>query len=252
MASTPSKKPAPSQSDYRQAHRLDGRRKDDNGPIVLTSIMFLGVAWILFQGPPTELGALRNLFQRDWLNLGSAEFVVSPLPLEMEGGDPHLRALMRTISASESNMSKPYHLLYGGKTIGSLRRHPEHCVPIVNGPNEGDCTTAAGRYQFLDKTWQTKAAKYHPESPSWYAVWADYSFEPQYQDIVVYNWLADSNAWGVDIVQLLKEGQINTVLKTLSGTWTSLGYGIETNSMSSRLPSIYQEMLAEEQANTDR
>ncbi|MEL7245712.1 MAG: glycoside hydrolase, partial [Cyanobacteria bacterium J06573_2] len=34
--------------------------------------------------------------------------------------------------------------------------------------------------------------------------------------------------------------------KTLSPTWTSLGYGIETNSVSSSLPRIYQKVLQEE------
>ncbi|MFQ3617769.1 MAG: glycoside hydrolase, partial [Cyanobacteriota bacterium] len=38
------------------------------------------------------------------------------------------------------------------------------------------------------------------------------------------------------------------VLYILSPTWTSLGYGIETNSMSASLPDIYEEMLREELA----
>jgi len=48
---------------------------------------------------------------------------------------------------------------------------------------------------------------------------------------------------------LLREGEVTQVLKLLSGTWTSLGYGIEDNSMSALLPQIYEEMLAEELAN---
>lgn len=76
--------------------------------------------------------------------------------------------------------------------------------------------------------------------------WASYSFEPEYQDKVVYSWLSDSKEWGVNIAQLLREGKVNQVLKTLSPTWTSLGYGIETNSVSSSLPRIYQKVLQEE------
>ena len=63
---------------------------------------------------------------------------------------------------------------------------------------------------------------------------------------MVHDWLADSSAWGIDVAGTLAAGDIHTVLKHLSGTWTSLGYGIETNSMSSHLPSIYQDMLKEE------
>lgn len=76
--------------------------------------------------------------------------------------------------------------------------------------------------------------------------WSSYSFEPEYQDLVVYRWLNDSRVWGVDISQLLRQGKINDVLRRLSPTWTSLGYGIETNSISRSLPRIYQKMLQEE------
>lgn len=168
-------------------------------------------------------------------------------PLVMEGGDPYLRALMRTISASEANVPRPYHVIYGGREVEDLSTHPELCVTIVAGPNVGNCTTAAGRYQMLDYTWERQARKYHPR-PSGIWLWQTYNFEAQYQDAVVYGWLNDSNAWGTDISQLLKQGQISQVLKLLSGTWTSLGYGIETNSMSGYLPQIYQNMLAEEQS----
>ncbi len=166
-------------------------------------------------------------------------------PLVMQGGDPYIRALMRTITASEANVSHPYNVLYGGKQIEDLSRHPEVCVTIVAGPNLGNCTTAAGRYQMLDFTWSNQAQKYHPE-PSGIWHWKTYSFEARYQDAVVHSWLSDANAWGTDIPQLLRQGEIAQVLQLLSGTWTSLGYGIETNSMSSYLPQIYQNMLQEE------
>ncbi|HEY9653748.1 MAG TPA: glycoside hydrolase family protein, partial [Coleofasciculaceae cyanobacterium] len=77
-------------------------------------------------------------------------------------------------------------------------------------------------------------------------LWNLYSFEPQYQDEVVYAWLTDKKAWGIDIPQQLRQGNLKPVLRRLSGTWTSLGYGIETNSMTRYLPGIYQRMLQEE------
>jgi muramidase (phage lysozyme) len=166
-------------------------------------------------------------------------------PLVMQGGDPYIRALMRTITASESNVARPYHVLYGGREIDDLSRHPEVCVPIVSGPNIGNCTTAAGRYQMLDFTWIKQAQKYHPQ-PLGIWRWKTYSFEAKYQDAVVHSWLSDSKVWGTDISQLLRQGKIEQVLQMLSGTWTSLGYGIETNSMSRYLPQIYQNMLSEE------
>ncbi len=169
-------------------------------------------------------------------------------PLAMKAGDPYIRALMRTISASESNVSRPYHVVYGGKYILDLSRHPDWCVKIVNGPNEGKCTTAAGRYQFLSSTWKDKAKRYHPK-PANFMMWQDYSFEPEYQDAVVYAWLRDRKFWKADISQMLREDKLTEVLRMLSGTWTSLGYGIETNSLSSSLPRVYKKMIEEELKN---
>lgn len=166
-------------------------------------------------------------------------------PLMMTGGDPYIRALMRTISASEANEPNPYAVLYGGKQVHDLSHHPQECVTIVNGPNRGRCTTAAGRFQILYKTWLEKSERYHPK-PSPFLFWTVYSFEPEYQDAIIYAWLSDRQAWGVDIANLLRQGKIDEVLRLLSGTWTSLGYGKEDNSMTQYLPEIYQRMLKEE------
>lgn len=165
--------------------------------------------------------------------------------LEMQGGDPYIRALMRTISASEANSPQPYSILYGGQHVSDLSRHPEQCITIVSGPNTGNCSTAAGRYQMLNTTWREKAQRYHPH-PLRFMFWASYSFEPKFQDAVVHAWLSDSQVWGTDISELLRQGKLNQVLRLLSGTWTSLGYGIEDNSMTGRLPAVYQKMLREE------
>lgn len=177
---------------------------------------------------------------RRWLPWRGGEVA----PLVMDGGDPYLRALMRTISASEANDANPYSILYGGEHSPSLDRHPDRCIPIRWGPNVGQCTTAAGRYQFLTTTWEEKAQFYHPQPPQWLG--QTYSFQPEYQDRVVYAWLSDSQAWGVDISTLLRQGDIQSVLELLSGTWTSLGYGIEDNLITPSLGHIYQTMLDEE------
>lgn len=168
-----------------------------------------------------------------------------PLPLVMQGGDPYIRALMRTISASEANDPQPYSILYGGQHVPTLNVHPDRCVKIISGPNAGDCTTAAGRYQLLTSTWLEKAYLYHSE-PSHFLLWDSYSFEPKYQDEVVYDWLNDPEAWGTDLSELLRQGELDQVLQLLSGTWTSLGYGIESNLMTEFLPKVYDEMLEEE------
>jgi muramidase (phage lysozyme) len=80
-------------------------------------------------------------------------------------------------------------------------------------------------------------------------MWGDYSFDPESQDWVVYQWLKDPSAWNLDIGATLRQGKLDVVLKRLSGTWTSLGYGIESNTMTARLPRLYQDLLQEELKN---
>jgi muramidase (phage lysozyme) len=172
-------------------------------------------------------------------------------PLVMTDGDPYVRALMRTISASESNDLEPYRLLYGGQVFSDWSRHPDQCIVIQSGPNQGNCTTAAGRYQFITTTWEEKARLYHPNPDSW-LFWQHYSFDPMSQDRVVHRWLSDPEAWGVNILELLKTGQLNEVLYRLSGTWTSLGYGIETNEMTPHLHEMYQKFLTEEKTQANQ
>ncbi|WP_207765436.1 glycoside hydrolase family protein [Cuspidothrix issatschenkoi] len=219
---------------------------------MLKSFQLKGVEKLIL--PLASLLGFVYLFQ--WYVFGDISSSPEPIftskqpPLVMEGGDPYIRALMRTISASEASGNRPYSLLYGGEQINDLSRHPEKCVTIVTGPNTGNCSTAAGRYQIINTTWYQIAPRYHPK-PSSMMFWNSYSFEAEYQDTVVYRWLNDSQVWGTDISKLLRQKKINDVLRKLSPTWTSLGYGIETNSVSRYLPKIYQQMLQEElQKNT--
>lgn len=178
---------------------------------------------------------------------GIAEY--TPL-LVMKGGDPYIRALMRTISASESQDTNPYTQIYGGEHFSDFSRHPNKCVKIVSGLHQGECSTAAGRYQILTVTWQEKSEKYYSKLSKNLSINHDI-FTPQAQDEVVYAWLNDRNAWKVDIGLLLRQGKLNQVLQILSGTWTSLGYGKENNSITPLLSQVYQKALAEELAQTN-
>ena len=175
---------------------------------------------------------------RPWLLLPGTQ------PLVMQGGDPYLRALMRTISAAESNVRRPYHVVYGGDYVGTLDRHPNRCEAIGQGPNRGNCSTAAGRYQLLYSTWLELAAKYHPQRTDDALDATGLSFAPVYQDAVVHAWLQERR-WG-NLSAQLQQGRIQPVLRRLSGTWTSLGYGIESNSMSRELPGVYLGLVREE------
>jgi muramidase (phage lysozyme) len=203
-----------------------------------------------FKWQPIILGILSlALLILIWQGLGGrrTSTIDQIPPVVIEGGNPYIRALMRTISASEAQDSNPYTLLYGGKHFSDLSRHPNQCVTIVSGPHIGECSTAAGRYQILAATWQEKVKKYHHKFSNSLSVTPD-SFKPQIQDEVVYAWLNDHDAWRTDIVILLEQGKLNQVLQLLSGTWTSLGYGTENNQITPLLSQVYQKVLAEELA----
>lgn len=206
-------------------------------------------------GPIAALLGFVYLFQ--WYVFGDLQSTIDPVferknpPLVMQEGDPYIRALMRTISFSESNSKQPYSLLYGGQRVNDLSRHPQICVTIVNGPNKGNCSTAAGRYQIINTTWYDIAPRYHPRR-SQMMFWVSYSFEAEDQDIVVYRWLNDTKVWGFNIAEKLRKNKLDEVLKRLSPTWTSLGYGIETNSNTRFLPQVYQKLLQEELATANK
>ncbi|MEA5448692.1 glycoside hydrolase family protein [Leptolyngbya sp. CCNP1308] len=230
MTSLPS---SPSRSLARQRRIQQAKQRR---AVVIVVLLLLGIGTLGVQSLPRP--SLRKIQETVWVS--------HPEPLAMAGGDPYIRALMRTISAAESNTNQPYNVLYGGDVVQQLNRHPDICIEIVNGPNQGQCTTAAGRYQFLTTTWQEKARQYHPKPSSWFGSWGDYSFDPESQDLVVYHWLKDASAWNLDIPTALRDDRLDEVLRHLSGTWTSLGYGIESNSMTARLPRIYDNLLKEE------
>jgi muramidase (phage lysozyme) len=173
------------------------------------------------------------------------QFENKPPALVMTTGDPYVRALMRTISTSEANDPRPYSLIYGGSRASTLAKHPEKCVKIQAGPNKGNCSTAAGRYQTINHTWYAIAKRYQAKQVCFF--WTcHYSFEAIEQDKVVYAWLKDPQPWGMNIAQELRGGNITAVRKKLSPTWTSLGFGIETNSMTSALEKTYKQVLQEE------
>jgi muramidase (phage lysozyme) len=169
-------------------------------------------------------------------------------PLVMPGGDPHIRSLMRMISTSEANDRQPYSLIYGGSRAEKLDKHPNKCVTITAGPNKGNCSTAAGRYQTINTTWYDIAERYQGKKICF--MWkCNYSFAPLEQDKVVYAWLSDRKFWQMDIAQELKAGNVALVRQKLSPTWTSLGYGIETNVQTSKLDQNFKLILQEELKN---
>lgn len=129
---------------------------------------------------------------------------------------PEAYGLLRAIAGPESGGK--YNVIYGGRTVDDLSRHPNIAVPITSGPNAGSTSTAAGKYQFLKSTWDDIAGQngirdFSPASQdqgAWALANRDYTMRT-----------------GQDLTAALQAGKIQDVAKALSPTWTSLAGGIE-------------------------
>ena len=58
-----------------------------------------------------------------------------------------------TASVESAGPGNPYTRLYGGGSFSGYEDHPRIYNRILHGPNIGDRTSAAGKYQFLASTW---------------------------------------------------------------------------------------------------
>ncbi|MDD5650566.1 MAG: glycoside hydrolase family 104 protein [Candidatus Nanoarchaeia archaeon] len=157
--------------------------------------------------------------------------------LALKDGDPYILAFMRAITVGEgtakptSKCPDPYRIKFGGECFTG-DKHPDDCVPYKN-----TCSTAAGRYQFLSKTWMNWCVKYQVPCDQ---------FTPINQDLVVYYEL---KARGLD--KLLAAGDLNGALDKTKGTWASLPgspYGQPTLT-DIDFENIYNELLAEQQSS---
>lgn len=133
---------------------------------------------------------------------------------------PEGRALLETIAGTESAGS--YQVIYGGQTFDSYADHPRIHVTIKSGPNKGNTSTAAGKYQFIEPTWE--AAK---------SALGLKDFSPESQDRAAW-WVAQRDyadrTNGGNLLAALQSGKpsvLAQVGRKLAPTWTSLPGGIE-------------------------
>ncbi|UIY28689.1 glycoside hydrolase family 104 protein [Neorhizobium galegae] len=141
-------------------------------------------------------------------------------------------ALLNAISGPES--AGAYDVIYGGQKVADLSDHPRIAVTIKSGPNAGEKSTAAGKYQFLKGTWDQYAKKLGLKD-----------FSPESQDLAAWELAKDSYKaeTGEDLLSALKSGDAKTIAnvgKTLAPIWTSLPGGIEQGTTSSRFVNAYQ------------
>src|SRR5690349_650237 len=93
---------------------------------------------------------------------------------------PEAYALLDAISGPESKGS--YNVRYGGAHFDSYDDHPRIHKKITSGPNKAKTSSAAGRYQITETTWNRiqpilGLPDFSPESQdkaAWYLAQQDY------------------------------------------------------------------------------
>ena len=74
--------------------------------------------------------------------------------------NPHVRRALDIIATTEGAGKQGYYTAFGGGRLASLADHPRQLHPFTQTNGKKNETTAAGRYQFLEGTWDDVAKKY--------------------------------------------------------------------------------------------
>lgn len=145
---------------------------------------------------------------------------------------PEARALLETIAGPES--AGAYDVIYGGSRFDDFTDHPRQYVTITSGPNKGQKSSAAGKYQFLGSTYDRVAPLAGVND-----------FTPPSQDKLAWT-LADltyREETGRDLQADLAAGDLSRVAPALRSQWTSMPGGIEQGISGDAFARAYAEAL---------
>ena len=123
--------------------------------------------------------------------------------------NPNVLAMLKVIGDCEG---ANYNTFFGGGTFSDYSKHPNKVIC-----KSGLCSTAAGKYQFLFKTWNEVSKKLGLKD-----------FSPNSQDLAAVYLIARRKA-----LKNLIDGNLPLVLKKLSWEWASIPparYGQKTRS----------------------
>lgn len=147
--------------------------------------------------------------------------------------NPNVRAFLDMLSAAEGTETHGYATNFGGTALESLADHPRQRHGFRETTGKRNVTTAAGRYQFLESTWDDVAKKLGLPD-----------FGAQSQDIAAVELLRRAGALGP-----ILEGDFSTAVKRSGATWASLPsspYAQKKRSeefIASRLPANPERMV---------
>jgi len=181
-----------------------------------------GVTWFRIQSPSTYNG---KAISGAWVSGSNAYIDINSSSTAYSNFSRNVKAFLDTIAFAEgTNGADGYRTLYSYQKFESFSGHPRKKICAGNY-----CSTAAGRYQFLDSTWD--------------GIWPNIGatdFSPWNQDrAAVY--LINQKGALTDI----ENGKFENAVNKLNVIWASLPgspYGQPTKSMQ-QLKSFYQQSL---------
>lgn len=118
-----------------------------------------------------------------------------------------------------------YNVMFSFRLMSSCRSHPNTCIRYG-----GTCSTAAGRYQFLTRTWNSVASARNLQS-----------FEPENQERGAAYLISTTRRVNVPQNRAMSAAEFSNAMSKLSYEWASLPpgrYG-QPNKSSSQMRSMY-------------
>ena len=166
---------------------------------------------------------------------GNQSTAIAPAEVAWNDADPTQKAFLNTLAGPESGGE--YNIIYGGDHFEDYSKHPGKYVTIESGPNKGKKSSAAGKYQFLESTWNDIASRHGLKD-----------FSPENQDKAA--WYLASETYGRTQGRSLSTDLnskdpkiIANVGKALAPIWTSLPSGIEQGTSEDKFVTTFNKYL---------
>lgn len=131
--------------------------------------------------------------------------MLSRQEIEQHLKNPNVRKMLGVIASAEG-VKHGYNTMFGNERLSDLSKHPGILKEFTQTDGKKNKTSAAGRYQFLEPTWNGLAKQLGLKD-----------FSPKSQDIAAVALLAQNGA----LPHVLK-GDIPTAVKKSGSTWASL------------------------------
>jgi muramidase (phage lysozyme) len=154
--------------------------------------------------------------------------------------NPQVQAFLDTIAFSEGTLNKlGYRTMHTYKYFQNFKDHPRKLIcKEYNGKMH--CSTSAGRYQFLEKTWDKISPRIRAKN-----------FSPANQDLAALALITERNALNTILSMRSRRDFCNDIYK-INKTWAALPgapYG-QTTTTIPQLEAVYKKRLQYHTQNT--